>query len=108
MTKESKIESQEIIELKEDIELKIGSKDEMRCIYIGPTLQNLDLRQFTVFLGGLPTEAEVLKQKVPLSTQLFISVSELGNKTALLDDPTSAESVAYRAVIAELRSGDNR
>lgn len=112
MTQKTHIEFKQEIEQAQEIEQEKEQEDKHplddveqsvpHFIYIGPTIQHLDLPQYIVYLGGLPPEAEELKQSVPLSALLFISISELAGQDIFLKDPTSVESVAFRAVMAWL------
>jgi hypothetical protein len=69
-------------------------------IYIGPTVPQLNLKQWTLYRE--PEPPEFLKEqmaKVPLLRALYISTGKLGEaRKNLRIDPNSMENLAYKAL----------
>lgn len=75
-----KIEEKEDIklEVKEDIEKEIKKK--FQKIYIGPTIAEFSLQEYTIFVNGYPSNIEEAIKKYPLTEKLFINVEDLNLK----------------------------
>lgn len=75
-----KIEAKEDIklEVKEDIEKEIKKK--FQKIYIGPTIAEFSLQEYTIFVNGYPSNIEEAIKKYPLTEKLFINVEDLNLK----------------------------
>lgn len=72
-----KIEAKEDIklEVKEDIEKEIKKK--FQKIYIGPTIAEFSLQEYTIFVNGYPSNIEETIKKYPIAEKLFINVEDL-------------------------------
>lgn len=80
-------------EIQEDIkeEEKEGIKTEVKeeekeveenfqKIYIGPTIAEFSLQEYTIFVNGYPSNIEEAIKKYPLTEKLFINVEDLNLK----------------------------
>ena len=87
LKEEVKNEIQEDIkeEEKEDIKTEVkeeekGVEENFQKIYIGPTIAEFSLQEYTIFVNGYPSNIEEAIKKYPLTEKLFINVEDLNLK----------------------------
>ena len=77
---EIKNEIQEEIknEIQEDIKEEEKEVEEnFQKIYIGPTIAEFSLQEYTIFVNGYPSNIEEAIKKYPIAEKLFINVEDL-------------------------------
>lgn len=72
-------------EEKEDIKTEVKEKEKeveenFQKIYIGPTIAEFSLQEYTIFVNGYPSNIEEAIKKYPLTEKLFINVEDLNLK----------------------------
>lgn len=72
-------------EEKEDIKTEVkeeekGVEENFQKIYIGPTIAEFSLQEYTIFVNGYPSNIEEAIKKYPLTEKLFINVEDLNLK----------------------------
>ena len=72
-------------EEKEDIKTEVKEEekeveDNFQKIYIGPTIAEFSLQEYTIFVNGYPSNIEEAIKKYPLTEKLFINVEDLNLK----------------------------
>lgn len=87
LKEEVKNEIQEDIkeEEKEDIKTEVKEEEKeveekFQKIYIGPTIAEFSLQEYTIFVNGYPSNIEEAIKKYPLTEKLFINVEDLNLK----------------------------
>lgn len=87
LKEEVKNEIQEDIKEKEKEDIKTEVKEEekeveenFQKIYIGPTIAEFSLQEYTIFVNGYPFNIEEAIKKYPLTEKLFINVEDLNLK----------------------------
>ena len=87
LKEEVKNEIQEDIkeEEKEDIKTEVKEEEKeveenFQKIYIGPTIAEFSLQEYTIFVNGYPSNIEEAIKKYPLTKKLFINVEDLNLK----------------------------
>ena len=87
LKEEIKNEIQEDIkeEEKEDIKTEVKEEEKeveenFQKIYIGPTIAEFSLQEYTIFVNGYPSNIEEAIKKYPLTKKLFINVEDLNLK----------------------------
>lgn len=65
-------------EEKEDIKEEEKEVEEnFQKIYIGPTIAEFSLQEYTIFVNGYPSNIEEAIKKYPIAEKLFINVEDL-------------------------------
>ena len=80
LKEEIKNEIQEEIknEIQEDIKEEEKEVEEnFQKIYIGPTIAEFSLQEYTIFVNGYPSNIEEAIKKYPIAEKLFINVEDL-------------------------------
>ena len=72
-------------EEKEDIKTEVKEEEKeveenFQKIYIGPTIAEFSLQEYTIFVNGYPSNIEEAIKKYPLTEKLFINVEDLNLK----------------------------
>ena len=68
-------------EIQEDIkEEEKGVEENFQKIYIGPTIAEFSLQEYTIFVSGYPSNIEEAIKKYPIAEKLFINVEDLNLK----------------------------
>nr|DAP56020.1 MAG TPA: hypothetical protein [Caudoviricetes sp.] len=68
-------------EIQEDIKEEEKEVEEnFQKIYIGPTIAEFSLQEYTIFVNGYPSNIEEAIKKYPLTEKLFINVEDLNLK----------------------------
>lgn len=72
-------------EEKEDIKTEVKEEEKeveenFQKIYIGPTIVEFSLQEYTIFVNGYPSNIEEAIKKYPLTEKLFINVEDLNLK----------------------------
>jgi probable inactive protein kinase DDB_G0270444 len=72
-------------EEKEDIKTEVKEEEKeveenFQKIYIGPTIAEFSLQEYTIFVNGYPSNIEEAIKKYPLTKKLFINVEDLNLK----------------------------
>ncbi|ATV63228.1 hypothetical protein CTM78_01710 [Fusobacterium pseudoperiodonticum] len=72
-------------EEKEDIKTEVkeeekGVEENFQKIYIGPTIAEFSLQEYTIFVNGYPSNIKEAIKKYPLTEKLFINVEDLNLK----------------------------
>ena len=72
-------------EEKEDIKTEVKEEEKeveenFQKIYIGPTIAEVSLQEYTIFVNGYPSNIEEAIKKYPLTEKLFINVEDLNLK----------------------------
>ena len=72
-------------EEKEDIKTEVKEEEKeveenFQKIYIGPTIAEFSLQEYTIFVNGYPSNIEEAIKKYPLTEKLFINVKDLNLK----------------------------
>ena len=87
LKEEVRNEIQEDIKEKEKEDIKTEVKEEekeveekFQKIYIGPTIAEFSLQEYTIFVNGYPSNIEEAIKKYPLTEKLFINVEDLNLK----------------------------
>lgn len=87
LKEEVKNEIQEDIKEEEKEDKKTEVKEEekeaeenFQKIYIGPTIAEFSLQEYTIFVNGYPSNIEEAIKKYPLTEKLFINVEDLNLK----------------------------
>lgn len=87
LKEEVRNEIQENIKEKEKEDIKTEVKEEekeveenFQKIYIGPTIAEFSLQEYTIFVNGYPSNIEEAIKKYPLTEKLFINVEDLNLK----------------------------
>ena len=87
LKEEVRNEIQEDIKEEEKEEIKTEVKEEekeveenFQKIYIGPTIAEFSLQEYTIFVNGYPSNIEEAIKKYPLTEKLFINVEDLNLK----------------------------
>ena len=87
LKEEVKNEIQEDIKEEEKKDIKTEVKEEekeveenFQKIYIGPTIGEFSLQEYTIFVNGYPSNIEEAIKKYPLTEKLFINVEDLNLK----------------------------
>ena len=70
---------------KEDIKTEVKEEEKeveenFQKIYIGPTIAEFSLQEYTIFVNGYPSNIEEAIKKYPLTEKLFINVEDLNLK----------------------------
>ena len=73
------------VEEKEDIKTEVKEEEKeveenFQKIYIGPTIAEFSLQEYTIFVNGYPSNVEEAIKKYPLTKKLFINVEDLNLK----------------------------
>lgn len=73
------------VEEKEDIKTEVKEEEKeveenFQKIYIGPTIAEFSLQEYTIFVNGYPSNIEEAIKKYPLTEKLFINVEDLNLK----------------------------
>ena len=55
-------------------------EENFQKIYIGPTIAEFSLQEYTIFVNGYPSNIEEAIKKYPLTEKLFINVEDLNLK----------------------------
>ena len=76
---EVKEEEKEDIKTEEKEEEK-GVEENFQKIYIGPTIAEFSLQEYTIFVSGYPSNIEEAIKKYPIAEKLFINVEDLNLK----------------------------
>lgn len=84
LKEEVKNEIQEDIKEEEKEDKKTEIKEEEKEVeenfqkmYIGPTIAEFSLQEYTIFVNGYPTNIEEAIKKYPIAEKLFINVEDL-------------------------------
>ena len=84
LKEEVKNEIQEDIKEEEKENKKTEVKEEekeveenFQKIYIGPTIAEFSLQEYTIFVNGYPSNIEEAIKKYPIAEKLFINVEDL-------------------------------
>ena len=87
LKEEVRNEIQEDIKEEEKKDIKTEVKEEekeveenFQKIYIGPTIAEFSLQEYTIFVNGYPSNIEEAIKKYPLTKKLFINVEDLNLK----------------------------
>ena len=69
-------------EEKEDIKTEVKEEEKeveenFQKIYIGPTIAEFSLQEYTIFVNGYPSNIEEAIKKYPIAEKLFINVEDL-------------------------------
>lgn len=91
LKEEVRNEIQEDIKEEEKEDIKTEVKEEVKeeekeveenfqKIYIGPTIAEFSLQEYTIFVNGYPSNIEEAIKKYPLTEKLFINVEDLNLK----------------------------
>lgn len=69
-------------EEKEDIKTEVKKEEKeveenFQKIYIGPTIAEFSLQEYTIFVNGYPSNIEEAIKKYPIAEKLFINVEDL-------------------------------
>ena len=65
-------------EIQEDIKEEEKEVEEnFQKIYIGPTIAEFSLQEYTIFVNGYPSNIEEAIKKYPIAEKLFINVEDL-------------------------------
>ena len=87
LKEEVRNEIQEDIKEEEKEEIKTEVKEEekeveenFQKIYIGPTIAEFSLQEYTIFVNGYPSNIEEAIKKYPIAEKLFINVEDLNLK----------------------------
>lgn len=69
-------------EEKEDIKAEVKEEEKeveenFQKIYIGPTIAEFSLQEYTIFVNGYPSNIEEAIKKYPIAEKLFINVEDL-------------------------------
>ena len=65
-------------EIQEDIKEEEKEVEEnFQKIYIGPTIAEFSLQEYTIFVNGYPSNIEEAIKKHPIAEKLFINVEDL-------------------------------
>lgn len=87
LKEEVRNEIQEDIKEEEKEDKKTEVKEEekeveenFQKIYIGPTIAEFSLQEYTIFVNGYPSNIEEAIKKYPLTEKLFINVEDLNLK----------------------------
>ena len=87
LKEEVRNEIQEDIKEEEKKDIKTEVKEEekeveenFQKIYIGPTIAEFSLQEYTIFVNGYPSNIEEAIKKYPLTEKLFINVEDLNLK----------------------------
>lgn len=69
-------------EEKEDIKAEVKEEkkeveENFQKIYIGPTIAEFSLQEYTIFVNGYPSNIEEAIKKYPIAEKLFINVEDL-------------------------------
>ena len=87
LKEEVRNEIQEDIKEEEKEDKKTEVKEEekeveenFQKIYIGPTIAEFSLQEYTIFVNGYPSNIEEAIKKYPLTEKLFINVKDLNLK----------------------------
>lgn len=68
-------------EIQEDIKEEEKEVEEnFQKIYIGPTIAEFSLQEYTIFVNGYPSNIEEAIKKYPIAEKLFINVEDLNLK----------------------------
>jgi len=72
-------------EKKEDKKTEVKEEEKeveenFQKIYIGPTIAEFSLQEYTIFVNGYPSNIEEAIKKYPLTEKLFINVEDLNLK----------------------------
>ena len=72
-------------EKEEDIKTEVKEEEKeveenFQKIYIGPTIAEFSLQEYTIFVNGYPSNIEEAIKKYPLTEKLFINVEDLNLK----------------------------
>lgn len=67
-------------------------------IYYGPNLKRGQLRQNTVFRGGLPQTVQALINESPIIASAIVDVAAFPAVTANLKDKSSPEAAIFEAL----------
>ena len=72
-------------EEKEEIKTEVKEEEKeveenFQKIYIGPTIAEFSLQEYTIFVNGYPSNIEEAIKKYPLTEKLFINVEDLNLK----------------------------
>jgi hypothetical protein len=82
------------------------SKGKYQAIYCGPTLPaQFGLREYTMFLGGLPQHVTLLVDKCPAINSLMVPVADLAQTRLALNKVGSVESVLYQEIQKSFKKG---
>lgn len=78
---------------------KAAQPEPRQVIYCGPSLPSaFALKQYQVFLGGLPEHVKKLADKCPAISALIVPVEQLTKVRLALTVQGSAESALYKEV----------
>ena len=72
-------------EEKEDIKTEVKEEEKeveenFQKIYIGPTIAEFSLQEYTIFVNGYPSNIEEAIKKYPLTEKLFINIEDLKSR----------------------------
>ena len=75
------IKEEEIEDIKTEVKEEEKEVEEnFQKIYIGPTIAEFSLQEYTIFVNGYPSNIEEAIKKYPLTEKLFINVEDLNLK----------------------------
>ena len=93
-------------EEKEDIKTEVKEEEKegeenLQKIYIGPTIAEFSLQEYTIFVNGYPSNVQEAIKKYPLTEKLFINIEDLKSRN------NEYYRTLYNALNNELRGNIN-